>query len=60
MELSLIAEEAALLQRVLTEYVSDLHREIAGTDSYEFRQGLKRDEEVLKKLLDHLTVPASR
>ena len=54
MELGLSAEQAELLQRVLTEYISDLRMEVGGTDSFKYRQMLKQDEESLKALLSHL------
>ena len=57
MELTLQPEEATLLARVLTNYLADLRMEIGATDSFEWRQSLKRDEQVLRALLARL--PAS-
>ena len=50
--------EAELLRRVLISYVSDLRMEIADTDNYDMRQGLKSDEEVLKGIIARLGGPA--
>lgn len=54
MKLELSAEQAELLQRVLSEFVSDMRMEVAGTDSFEYRQMLKHDEELLRTLLRDL------
>gem|GEM_PF-249821 len=47
-------EEAAALRGVLNSYVADLRMEIADTDSWPFRQNLKREALLLKKLLEQL------
>lgn len=52
--LSLLAEEVALLERVLTCYLSDLRTEIAHTDDYDFREALKRDRSSLQAILSRL------
>jgi len=49
--LDLEAEEHELLLEVLERYLGDLRAEIADTDSHDYRQSLKREEEVLNKLL---------
>lgn len=54
MDFVLEPEEVALLIQLLTRARSELRGEIAGTDSYEMRQALKRDEEVLNRLLARL------
>lgn len=54
MELALQPEEVALLQRILSNYLSDLRMEIADTERYDLRQELKRDEEMIKSLLARL------
>jgi len=46
--------EAGTLREILHSFLSDLRMEIADTDSMSFREGLKRQEELLKKLLDQL------
>lgn len=54
MQLALDTEEAALLHRVLTSYLSDLREEIGKTENFDFRQGLKQDEAQIKSLLSRL------
>ncbi len=51
MELSLQRDEAELLQSVLRIYLSDLRMEICGTDDYLVREALKKDEEMVKRLI---------
>lgn len=50
-QITLSAEEAALLAEVLKSYLSDLRMEIADTDSKSFRQSLKQRQTVLEKIL---------
>jgi hypothetical protein len=52
--LRLTEAERRELRRVLKSYVSDLRMEISNTDSFDFRQGLKRREALLKRLLEQL------
>jgi hypothetical protein len=52
--IQLAEEEARLLQSVLEEYISELRMEVANTDSMDFREDLKRKEEILKSLVDQL------
>jgi hypothetical protein len=53
-QIILTQEEAAALRGALNCYVSDLRMEIADTDSWQFRQNLKREALLLKKLLEQL------
>jgi hypothetical protein len=53
-QITLTQEEAAALRGVLSNYVSDLRMEVADTDSMQFREDLKRQEALLKKLLQQL------
>jgi hypothetical protein len=53
-QITLTPEEAATLRGALTSYVSELRMEIADTDSWQWRQNLKREAVLLKKLLDQL------
>ena len=53
-QIILTQEEAAALRGALNSYVSDLRMEIADTDSWQFRQNLKREALLLKKLLEQL------
>jgi len=54
--LNLTNDETKTLHGVLTEYLSDLRMEIADTDSFEFREDLKRTETLLKRLIADLEV----
>lgn len=58
MRLELSDEETALLDRILSGYLSDLRMEVAGTDSFKLRQELKHEEETIKKLLGDLQTPS--
>ena len=53
-ELKLSDEQAQLLRQILESYLSDLRMEIADTDSYDFRQRLKRREVFLKDVIGRL------
>jgi hypothetical protein len=55
----LTPSEATILREVLESAISDLGMEIAGTDSLDFREGLKQRREVLQKVLAALP-PAPR
>lgn len=52
--LSLTDEQRDMLQGILASYLSDLRMEVADTDSFDFRQDLKRKEAFLKDLLAQL------
>jgi len=52
--LELTGEEAQELQTILKSCLTDLRMEIAGTDSADFRQGLKWREMLLDKLIAQL------
>lgn len=54
-DLKLTNEEAEELKDVLTSYVSDLRMEIADTDSYEFRETLKKKKNFLNDLISKLS-----
>ena len=54
MELTLGPEDAALLERILSGYLSDLRMEIAATDSAEWRREMKHEEDRIGALLDLL------
>jgi hypothetical protein len=53
-DLKLTDDEAETLHGVLSEYLSDLRMEIADTDSFDFREALKRTEALLKRLIADL------
>ena len=54
-DLKLTNEEAADLKEILASYVSDLRMEIADTDKYEFREGLKQRKKFLNDLIGRLS-----
>ncbi len=56
-QLSLTDEEARTLSKALEMYVSDLRMEIGATDAHDFREGLKREEAVIYRLLERLQPP---
>jgi len=53
-QVTLTDQEAATLKKALEVYLSDLRMEIADTDAQDFRDELKREEAVLKRLLEQL------
>ncbi|MEW5930841.1 MAG: hypothetical protein AB1941_25550 [Gemmatimonadota bacterium] len=53
-QITLDAEEAEYLATALRSYISDLRMEVAGTDSYDFREALKKQEAVLNHVLEQL------
>ena len=52
--LDLDPEERDVLTQVLERALGDLRMEITATENFEFREDLKAQERVLKKLLDTL------
>lgn len=54
MQLALDAQEASVLAGALRTYLSDLRSEVAATDSFDFREGLKQQEATLARILDEL------
>ena len=52
--IQLTDDEAEVLRSVLEEYISDLRMEVSNTDSMDFREELKRKEEILKGLAGQL------
>ncbi len=54
MQLELDEPEASVLNQVLTNYLPVLRSEVANTENYEWRQDLKRNEEVIKALIERL------
>jgi hypothetical protein len=52
MTLELTSTEAEELRKALESYLSDLRIEIAGTDSWDFRQALKERKVVLNRVLE--------
>lgn len=58
-QISLTNADAGMLREMLEDYLSDLRMEVAGTDSRDWREALKRREALLKRLLDELARPAA-
>jgi len=50
MQLNLSTEEREVLADVLSSYLSNLRYEIADTDDYDYRTGLKEKETVLNRI----------
>jgi hypothetical protein len=50
--------EAQALQHALRSYLSDLHDEIAHTDSYDYREQLRREQSLLDGLLHRIGATA--
>jgi hypothetical protein len=59
LSVDLTPEETTILRDILQMNISDLGMEIAGTDSQDFRDGLKERRRVLQKVLDALAGPPS-
>ncbi len=57
MTLELTRREAEELVNVLESYLSELRMEIAGTDSWDYRQGLKERKVVLNQVLQQVQAP---
>ncbi|UCE01307.1 MAG: hypothetical protein JSW67_08350 [Candidatus Latescibacterota bacterium] len=53
-QIELAPEEIEMLRAILESYLSDLRMEISHTDSMDFREGLKKREVFLKKMLRQL------
>lgn len=54
MQINLTAEEAVMLNEILSNYLSDLRMEIANTDSMSFREEMKKREVLVNRLLKDL------
>lgn len=55
MQLELNEEEVRILRQALEVYVSNLREEIVKTEKHEWREGLHREEDVLKLVIARLT-----
>ncbi|MEK7249414.1 MAG: hypothetical protein AAB209_03220 [Bacteroidota bacterium] len=47
-------EELTVLEEVIKEYLTELRMEIADTDDFDFRQGLKKKSETLQGIIAKL------
>jgi len=52
--LELTTDEALLLNEILQSHLGDLRMEIAGTDLQSFRDKLRKNEEIIKRIIEHL------
>ena len=52
--IELTSEKAEMLREIISTYLFDLRMEIAGTENMNFREELKKKEELLKELLPRL------
>jgi hypothetical protein len=57
MVVELMSDELSVLEQVVREHLSELRSEIAATEQYDFRQGLKKKEELLQAILAKLEQP---
>lgn len=53
-KLELTDDEALLLKEILQSYLGDLRMEIADTDLQSFRNKLRSNEELIKRIIDRL------
>ena len=54
MHIDITSEEAGMLKEILESYLSDLRMEISSTENMNFREEMKKREELLKRLIQHL------
>jgi hypothetical protein len=59
MTLHLTPNETQALGQALESYISELRMEIAGTDSWDFRQALKERKTTLNHVLEQVRTKAS-
>ena len=59
MTLELTRQEADELRKALESFVSELRMEIAATDSWDFRQGLKDRKALLNQVLRQVQTTVS-
>jgi hypothetical protein len=52
--LELTTDEALLPKEILQSHFGDLRMEIADTDLQSFREKLRKNEEVIKRIIEHL------
>ena len=52
--LNLTQEEQNILMRTLEEYLSEFRMEIRDTEKWDYKEGLKKEEEVLNRILANL------
>lgn len=57
--IELTPNEAALLRELLTVYLADFRRQVAGTENSDFRKDLERRQVFLEDFLGRLERPAA-
>lgn len=55
LSVNLNAEEMKTLKKILEEYYTELRGEISNTENWEFKEGLKKEEQVLIRVLENLS-----
>ncbi len=55
-DLTFSPQEQALLQEVVARFVADLRTEIADTDNFDYRTGLKEKRDALTALGERLAI----
>ncbi len=53
---TLSREERELLNRIVTNYLSELRMEIADTDKLSFKEGLRKEEDILNDLINKIQI----
>lgn len=59
LSLQLTPEDVQVLREILESYLGELRVEVHHTDDFDYREGLKHKEAIVKKLLQHLQAEAS-
>jgi hypothetical protein len=55
MELKLNEDEKAIVRHALEEYLSNLREEIVKTEKHEWKEGLHKEADVLKRVIGDLS-----
>jgi len=53
---TLSREERELLNRIVTNYLSELRMEIADTDKLSFKESLRKEEDILNDLINKIQI----
>jgi len=53
---TLSREERELLNRIVTNYLSELRMEIADTDQLAFKENLRKEEDILNELINKIQI----
>ncbi len=54
MKLELTAEESKVIRHALEAYLSDLRQEIVKAEKHEWKEGLRNEQAILKRVIDRL------